>query len=216
MKKVLTSIFIIIFVLSMFSVVNAASASISVGASSQKVKVGDVFTVTVIGNADENISALQANISYDTNKLLLENRTVGTGFADFSGDNEIATAASNSDAISKTATLYTLTFKVLDTATVGETKIDFKNVSLALVNTNSTQEAVNVADESLTVTVEKAEETPDVKDEDNNDAKEENNTNKEDDKLPQTGIESASIILLSILAVIAVVSYVSYNKYRNI
>ena len=58
---------------------------------------------------------MQANLSYDTAKLSLENKAAGTGFSDLSGSNEIAIASSGNSEV-KSGTLYILTFKVLDTA----------------------------------------------------------------------------------------------------
>ena len=152
MKKVLVSIFTLIFIISMITVVNAASGSISVTASSNQVTRGNTFTVTVSGTADENITGMQASISYDTNKLSLENKSAGTNFSDLSGTNEIAIASSgNSDV--KSGTLYTLTFKVLDTADLGETTISVTGATLALVNGSQAQENVMASDQSAKVTM---------------------------------------------------------------
>jgi len=41
-------------------------------------------------------------------------------------------------------------------------------------------------------------------------------TNKNTTKLPQTGVESASVIAIIALGVISIASYVSYKKYKNI
>lgn len=43
-----------------------------------------------------------------------------------------------------------------------------------------------------------------------------NNTNKTTTKLPQTGVESASVIAIIALGAMGVASYVSYRKYKNI
>ena len=161
MKKVLISIFTLIFIISMITVVNAASGSISVAASSKQVVRGNTFTVTVAGTADENITALQSALSYDTTKLSLENKTTGTGFRDASGsDSEIAILSTDNSSLSKSGTLYILTFKVLDTAEEGNTTIDVTSATLALVNANQEQENVSVADGSATVTIKEDTTTP--------------------------------------------------------
>lgn len=244
MKKVLISIFTLIFIISMITVVNAATGSISVTPSANQVVKGGTFTVTVAGTAEENITALQSALSFDTTKLSLENKSAGAGFTDASGSNsEIAILSTDNSSLSKSGTLYTLTFKVLDTAVEGETKISITNATLALVNNSQTQENVNVSDVSATVTI-KADTT--TVDQDNNkentqDTNKDNSTSEKENtpsnnknttstnstksttsssskktKLPQTGAEVGSVIAIAILSVIAVISYVSYKKYKNI
>lgn len=235
MKKVLISIFTLIFIISMITVVNAASGSISVSASSNQVVKGNTFTVTVAGTADENITALQSALSYDSTKLSLESKAAGTGFTDASGSNsEIAILSTDNNSLTKSGTLYTLTFKVLDTATEGETTISVTSATLALVNDSQTQENVSVADGSATVTI-KADTTT-VGGDTDDEEKTPSNTPKEDDDgddksagtvkptnsgtkkttLPQTGVELISVIAIAALSIFAVISYVSYKKYRNI
>ena len=238
MKKVLISIFTLIFIISMITVVNAASGSISVTASSNQVTRGNTFTVTVSGTADENITGMQASISYDTNKLSLENKSAGTNFSDLSGTNEIAIASSgNSDV--KSGTLYTLTFKVLDTADLGETTISVTGATLALVNGSQAQENVIASDQSAKVTI--ISDTTTVSGEEETNAettktttpssKKSNSSSKSTSSksssksssnssskktLPQTGVEVVSVIGIAVLSFVAIISYVSYRKYKNI
>ena len=238
MKKVLVSIFTLIFIISMITVVNAASGSISVTASSNQVTRGNTFTVTVSGTADENITGMQASISYDTNKLSLENKSAGTNFSDLSGTNEIAIASSgNSDV--KSGTLYTLTFKVLDTADLGETTISVTGATLALVNGSQAQENVMASDQSAKVTI--ISDTTTVSGEEETNAettkittpssKKSNSSSKSTSSksssksssnssskktLPQTGVEVVSVIGIAVLSFVAIISYVSYRKFKNI
>lgn len=238
MKKVVISIFTLIFIISMITVVNAASGSISVTASSSQVVKGNTFTVTVAGSADENITGLQAALSYDKTKLSLESKATGTGFSDLSGsDAEIAIASTSSSSLTTSGTLYTLTFKVLDTATEGDTIISVTSATLALVNDNQEQENVSVADGSATITI-KSDNTT-VGNNDNNNKIDDGtvtttpsstNSDSGSDKsssssassskktttLPQTGVEVVSIIAIAVLSVLAVISYVLYKKYKNI
>ena len=158
MKKKLISIFTLIFIVSMITTVYAATGSISAGASIDTVIKGKNFTVTIAGTADNNITAMQAKLTYDTNKLAIESKSAGTGFSDLSGNNEIAIASTSNESLSKSGTLYTITFKVLDTAEEGETTIKVTGATLALVNENSEQENLNVTDEDVTITI-KADDT---------------------------------------------------------
>lgn len=237
MKKVLISIFTLIFIISMITVVNAASGSISVTASSNQVVKGNTFTITVAGTADENITALQAALSFDTTKLSLDSKKSGTGFTDASGsDSEIAILSTDNNSLSKSGTLYTLTFKVLDTATEGDTTINVTSATLALVNESQTQENVSVADGSATITIksdittadkdntegtekEEGTKTPSSTKKDNNKSSSSSSSNASSSKkttLPQTGVEVISVIVMAALSVFAVISYILYKKYKNI
>lgn len=232
MKKVLVSMLTLMFIISMITVVNAASGSISVNASSNQVVKGNTFTVTVIGNAEENITALQAGLTFDATKLSLEDKTPGKGFGDLSGSNEIAITANDDNSLMKTGTLYTLTFKVLDTATEGETKITVSGAILALQNLEE-KDFPSGLEGSAAITIKKDDTT--VGDKDNTDKNEDktptntskdnnkkptngktNTTSKKDNKLPQTGVETVSIVAIAGLSIFAAISYVSYKKYRNI
>lgn len=237
MKKVLVSIITMIFIISMAITVKAATGNISFGASSDSVLKGKTFTITLAGTADGNITGLKADLRYDTSKLEIDNKKAGTGFSDLSGSKEISIVSTNSENLSKSGTLYTITFKVLDNAAEGATEISISNVTLALVNENSQQENVNVANDSVIVTI-KADDTTAGNNEDNNNntnngannnssntnnnnsGKSNSNSNKSNNsntkKLPQTGIEDVNILLVIALGAIALASYVSYRKYKNI
>lgn len=244
MKKVLISIVTFIFIMSMITVVNAATGSISLSSSANQVVKGNTFTVTLAGTADENITGLQSALSFDTTKLSLEDKAAGTGFSDLSGsDSEIAIASTNNDTLATSGTLYTLTFRVLETAEEGETTINITGAQLALVNDSQEQENVTVADQAVTVTIRSDNTTVGnnnntVTDPDNNNvtgggsnnnsSNNSNNNNsssgsgnsnrsgKQTTTLPQTGSEVVSIIAIAALSVFAVISYVSYKKYKNI
>lgn len=237
-KLVLISLLALIFVASMLTTVNAASGSISVASSASQVVKGKTFTVTIAGTADQNITALQAALSFDTSKLSLESKTAGTGFTDSSGsDSEIAILSTDNNSLSKSGTLYTLTFKVLDTAEVGETTVKISNAKLAIVN-EGTQENVTVADGTATVTIKSDDTTIDNKDNNTNSSNNNTSTNgtsnssnknsnsgsssssssnsSKKTKLPQTGVETISVVAIAGLTVFAVISYVAYKKYKNI
>jgi len=254
MKKVLISILSLIFIISMITTVYAATGSISLGASSDTVVKGKTFTVTLAGTADNNITGLEAKLSYDTNKLSIEGKSAGTGFSDLSGSNEIAIASTSSENLSKAGTLYTITFKVLDKAAEGETTISVTNAVLALVNEQAAQENTAESSDEVTITI-KADDTTvgnqggttqtptedgnnssntnngnsdnnnvnntnngseDKKENTNKNVSSNKNTSKNTTKLPQTGAESASIIVIIALGVMGITSYMSYRKYKNI
>lgn len=230
MKKVIISILtIIVLIMSMTIVVNAeeATGSVSLAASSDNVVKGKTFTVTLAGVSNTNIIGIKAQLSYDSSKIALKSKKVGENFTDASAnDNEIAIATGGVGA--KSATLCTYTFEVLDTAEEGETTIEVSNITLAAdTNINLTK------NESVTVTIKSDDTTAGNKEEQkgNNTTTPTNttdsgnkstgsgsskNTTKKTTKLPQTGIESVSVIAIIALGAVGIASYVSYRKYKNI
>lgn len=239
MKKVLISILAMIFIISMAITVNAATGSISSGASSESVLKGKTFTVTLAGVSDTPIDGMYTKFTYDTNVLELVSKTPATGYGDSSGEGEILITNSSSSTSPTSGTLYTLTFKVLDSATTGETKISFSGSELHLNNSGTvSQLASNI--ETVTITIKADDTTVD----NNNDNKNTNtNTDTEDGnnssnnnsnsgnksntssntskdnstkKLPQTGISDAGLIAIVVLGAVSIASYVSYRKYKNI
>ena len=233
MKKVLISILAMIFIISMAITVNAATGSISSGASSDSVLKGKTFTVTLAGVSDTPIDGMYTKFTYDTKVLELVSKTPATGYGDNSGDGEILITNNSSSTSPTSGTLYTLTFKVLDSAAAGETKISFNGSELHL-NDNGTisQLATNV--DEITITV-KADDTT-VDNNNNNNATGNNNNssnnssnnnsksnttsntskNNSKKKLPQTGINDAGLIAIVALGAVSIASYISYRKYKNI
>lgn len=246
MRKVIITLLSIIFIISMITSVYAATGTINFGASSDTVIKGKTFTVTVAGTADSNITGMQAGLSYDTNKLSIENKSVGQGYFDASSNNEIAIGSTSSESLSQAGTLYTITFKVLDTASEGETKISL--TSAVLATSDGQLEATN---KDVTVTI-KADDTTaggtntpsddqnpsngnngdnsdgstgdsgksdgDKKEESKNENvnKVSNKNNNTTKKLPQTGVESTTLFVIIALAVVGITSFISYRKYKNI
>lgn len=241
MKKVLVSILVSIIIMSLITVVNAASGSISASASSNQVTRGNTFTIIVSGTADNNISGLQAKLSYDKTKL----ERVISG-SDLSGENEIAAVVNNQ---MKSGELYTLTFKVLDSAELGDTTINITDATLALEKGNGEQD--NVLSLSSSATVKIVEDTTtaagvtDQSKEDELDVVEDTGSVGDSSKkttpssekstssskstssksssnssskktLPQTGVEIVSVIGIAVLSVVAIISYKSYRKYKNL
>lgn len=232
MKKVLISILAMIFIISMAITVNAATGSISSGASSDSVLKGKTFTVTLAGVSDTPIDGMYTKLTYDKSVLELVSKTPASGYGDNSGDGEILITNNSSSTSPTSGTLYTLTFKVLDSAVAGETKISFSGSELHL-NDNGTisQLAANI--DAVTITVKADDTTADNNNDnkntvDNNNSSNNNNSgnksntssntskNSSTKKLPQTGISDAGLLAIVVLGAVSIVSYVSYRKYKNI
>lgn len=142
-EKILIASIVFTLILSIVTMVHAATGTISLVASSNQVERGNTFTVTVNGSADEDITGFQSGlVSYDTSKLALEGRTLGTGFTDMSGDTEMAFL--NNGTAAKEMTICTLTFRVLDSAADGETTITLPNPAIALLSGTVSTEDLNL------------------------------------------------------------------------
>lgn len=237
MKKVLISIFTLIFIISMITVVNAASGSVSAVASSSQITKGNTFTISLAGTSDNPIDGMYTKFSYDTTVLELVSKTPGLNYGDNSSEGEILINNNSTSTSQTSGNLYTLTFKVLDNAKEGDTIINFSESELHL-NENGTIGKTTVTINGVTVKIKEDSTIIDKDDNKDNTKKPSNNqgsTNKPDNnsgssskpaskdttkkatkKLPQTGLETGSIIWIAILSVFAVISYVSYKKYRNI
>lgn len=246
MKKFLSSIMVFIFILSMVVSVYAATGNITASSSANTVVKGNTFTVTVSGTADSPIDGMYTKFTYDKNVLKIESAAPAENYGNNSSEGEIL-VTSNADTSPTSTTLYTITFKVLDTANVDSTKISFSESELHLKVDDTTKSfptsiadvVINIkADDTTagsqggstetpkddnTATEDKENTTGNSSSKGNTSSNKSNNTNKSSNtkkntttKLPQTGVESFSVIAIVALGTIAIASYVSYRKYKNI
>lgn len=238
MKKILISLLSIIFIISMISSVYAATGNITSGASSDTVLKGKTFTVTLAGTADSPIDGMYTKFTYDKNVLEITSATAGENYGNSSSEGEILVTNNSSTTSPNSATLYIITFKVLDTANVDSTTISFSDSALHL-NEEGTVKDTATSIDSVTVNIKSDNTTVDNKDDQNNVQEEtknntttpsnttgsgnkstgsssSNNTTKKTTKLPQTGVENVSVIAIIAIGIIGIASYVSYRKYKNI
>ena len=154
-EKIALSLMVFIFILGNVLVVNAATGSIDLKLSSNKVNKGDKFTVTISASSDLDISWLEANLTYDTNKLEL----VSAGAASDkwsnmnSGDNsKVNIMTLYVDGYNyKSADIYVAEFKVKDSAQDGSTAtITFSNIALRV---GDAFEEVSLGEKTATVTI---------------------------------------------------------------
>lgn len=185
MKKVIITLLSIIFIISTITSVYAATGSINFGASSDTIIKGKTFTVTVAGTADSNITGMQAGLSYDTNKLSIESKSAGQGYFDASSGNEIAIGSTSAESLSKAGTLYTITFKVLETASEGETKISLTNAVLATAGGQ-----IDPSNKEVTVTI-KVDDTTAGGNQGGN-QQQGDEQNKKDDSNPSNGVNGSN------------------------
>ena len=157
MKKFITSLLSIIFIISMITNVYAATGNISAKASADTVIKGKTFTVTLAATADSPIDGMYTKINYDKQVLSLESANPGENYGNNSSDGEILVTNSSSTTSPTEATLYTITFKVLDNANVGSTTISFSESELHL-NVEGTLSSVVSEIANITINV-KADDT---------------------------------------------------------
>lgn len=146
MKKILISLLSIIFIISMITIVYAATGNISSGSSADTVYKGKTFTVTLTGTADSPIDGMKTKISYDKSILSLESSTPGTNYGNNSSEGEIL-VTSNADTSPTSATLYTMTFKVLDGTNAESATISFSDSELHLTTEETIEKFSTTIDE---------------------------------------------------------------------
>lgn len=152
MKKIAISLLSIIFIISMITNVYAATGTISSGASTDTVIKGKTFTVTIAGTADSPIDGMYTKFNYDKNILSLESATAGENYGNNSSDGEILISNNSSSTSANSATLYTMTFKVLDNTSATNTTISFSDSELHL-NVDGTVNNVSTSIATVTVTI---------------------------------------------------------------
>ena len=161
MKKILISLLSIIFIISMITNVHAATGSISSGASADAVVKGKTFTVTLAATSDSPIDGMYTKISYDKNVLSLESASAGENYGNSSSEGEILVTNNSSNTSPTSATLYTITFKVLDNANVESTTISFNESELHL-NVDGAVNNFSTSIENITINIKADDtETPD-------------------------------------------------------
>lgn len=225
MKKVLISLFALCFVISIFSSAYAATAVISSGASVDTVVKGKTFKVTLAGTSDSPIDGMYTKLNYDKNVLQLESSSAGENYGNNSSEGEILVVNNSSSESPKSATLYTLTFKVLDTANVESTDISFSESELHLkIGETIEKESTNI--EKVTVTIKADDTTAGNQEQPKKETTTPSNSNSsssttksnttKNKKLPQTGIEDTGLVAIVALGAVSITSFVLYKKYKNI
>ena len=141
-KRIILFVLAIILIMISAITVNAADAVASLNLSSEEVKIGDTFTVTLNVVCEEGINGLEGILSYDTSNLeLVKTEMVETSKWVNLGDEVNFSIIHNSSNTETSADIVKATFKVKDTAVVGTTaKITMSNIKVdSDAATNSTK-----------------------------------------------------------------------------
>lgn len=213
--KAFIVIAMIVMMITISTIVNAADVNYSVGmslTSSSKLKAGDTVTIKVnltSIDAGNGIDAIEATINYDAN--VFEDITS----ADITASNDWTPSYAESSKrltllknskVTSPETVLTITLKVRDVINVDSTKVTLKEIiaSGGISNLGGTGD-IAVNDISVTLSKEQTSTTPT-----NNIIKD--NTTTAKPTLPQTGIAQYSVIAIVVVAIIAIASYIAYKK----
>lgn len=153
MKKIVLILGLMItLIMTSFTVAIAATGDAELVASSTQVKPGDTFTVKLHVTSADEINGIITTYTYSTGLLELTGHTAGTNFSDLNGDSTSNIEVMISSGSSTEADVFVLTFKVKETATVGE--IATINTGIITLDTNaSTNSEVEIPAKEVTVEI---------------------------------------------------------------
>ena len=151
--KVFTVIMIVILAILFSSNVYAATGTVNFVPSTNQVKKGDTFTVTLSASSEDGINGVETKYTYNSEKLeFVSGNVVNSSNWISMGTAPEITIICNSQEKIKNADLYTLTFKVKDSANVGDTiKVETNEI---LLDTDAQENSeVNIGAKKAEVTV---------------------------------------------------------------
>lgn len=235
MKQIkLIAIIMIICIVSVMMIPNVYAASesfeLQLQSSSSTLHPGDTFSVNIyldkinVTSGDKGIGAYQAKIVYDTNILELVSASATTGWEVLENEGNMVANTSNAEVVKERTATATISFKVLDNATLGNTTISLESIEGS--SGTSTIEGTGV---STTIRVEeKSTDNENPSGDDNtvgndntaggsntnrNQISTSSNTSTTSNKvLPYAGLRNAIIIVMGIVIVATVVFYIKYKR----
>lgn len=218
--KTIIAIAVIIMMITVSTIVNAAETNYSVGmslTSSSKLKAGDTVTINVnltSINAGEGIDTITASINYDSNvfeDLASSDLTANNEWTpSYAASTKILTLQKNSK-VKAAETVLTIKLKVKDTINVNSTTVALKEIvaSGGRVVNNGTGD-ITVKDATVTLSKDQEAVTPVTPATTNNTIKD--NTTTKKPTLPKTGVAQYSVLAIVVVAIIAIASYIAYKK----
>jgi len=150
--KILFSLTLITMLISCMSFVNAAEVSARLSTGTSTVKPGETFTVTLSATCSDGINTVSTTIEYDESVLELVNGAVSDSskWINLGENKNINIFANSRDSISY-ADLYLMTFKVKDTAELGNTIISAGTIT---IDSNAESNSISTIDgEMITINV---------------------------------------------------------------
>lgn len=175
-------------------------------------KIEIIIKLKDILDSVDGIAGLSAKLEYDTTKLEKQGDTTSVnGFFLAEGENiELVKIPG----VTQDTEIAKLTFKVKDSAE-GTTWVKLTQVEAA-DGTNKFPLGTEVR-KDMTIVAKENPKQDEPKDDTTGNKKDETTPDKGNNtKLPQTGIDSTSIIAIVVISAVAIVSFVSYRRYRDI
>lgn len=241
MKKKLISLLILILIVSTtISIEAATTGAISLALSSETVKPGESFSITVTATDSNNINTIEYSSVNVTDKNGNATTAISVDKIEAIGDNwyKVNNEGKTDFIYSGGATQSQKVFKVTLTAKEGATEGEYNiNVEgLKVYSTNVSDDTTNIGTKTIGIKIETekkndsdntantpgTENTTDKPNSENSTNKPSsgNNTGKPSNsnkKLPQTGSESTgTLIVLVALVLVSAISYISFSKYKNV
>ena len=234
MKNII-KISIIVFIICLLSTLNvyATGTSVNIASRATECKIDDTFEVVISFKCEEDFKGLTGTLEYDNTKLKLE-KAVSEGYFDKinskNSQGEYVVSIFNNVDASENMTIIdgecqTITFKVLEGATAGETL----EIKLSDIQIKTGENKETIGEQVTTVKiVSESEKTDDPSDAGNNssDGDEGKEDPAGDGKKPESeqkppkheyaGLEDYTFAMIVGVVVIAVIAYIKYKKYSNI
>ena len=235
MKKILISMLILIYIISISISVNAATTGgISLVASKDTIKAGDEISIVVKATDSNKLNTVEYSAitikdaqGKATSAITVKSvEAVGDNWAKM--NNEGKTAFVYSGGATESADVFKVTLTVGD-VTEGQYTINVEG--LTVYSAHVTDDTTNVGTKSVSVkaiidettagdkTPSKDNTSTGNSTDDKSDSGKKGNTNTNKNKvnkLPQTGAENTVVIAIVALGIVSIVSYISYRKYNNI
>jgi len=144
LRKFIFSLTVIMMLVSCMSFANAAESSARLTTGTSSVKPGETFTVTLSATCSDGINTVSTTIDYDENVLELVNGAVTDSSKWINlGENKDISIFSNSRDNITYADLYLMTFKVKETAQLGNTIISAGTIT---IDSNAENNSISTID----------------------------------------------------------------------
>jgi len=216
MKKFIKIVTIMILALLWLQVIsNAATATATLTADKNLAKPGNTVTVTLKIKSEDGINGIKVDkITYDTEKLELQEVKIDKAFSNLSGSDTTINAITLTKEKITEVELYTMVFKVKENAIHGATTISTSEIMIDtdLEENSKVTEIAKTVSLDIVPQIQVNEGTG--KDEEVPGTDEENPKDTESkEPAPDTGLEDHLFIVIIAVLAIALISYKGYKKF---
>lgn len=154
MKKgiVISLVMTIIFIISSIGVVNAATGSVSISATSNEIEKGKNVEIIISAESVDKVNGITATLGYDDQVLeYVSGEVTSENWSKISnGKNEIAVITNNGGIAQDN--IYKLTFKVKENTIASSATVKLSGVTLS-TSVSGSDGNVNIGDRSVTINI---------------------------------------------------------------